>query len=252
MRILRRQGSNHTSSPQDDDVRNTDHFRFGLVFEKPSDVDPSTVSITLLELLQTRSKPSLTQRMILAKAIANCIRYLHSVNWFHKGIRSINIIFFPSNTAEIPYGKPILSGFDYARPASRKELTETPPSNAEFDLYRHPAAQSLSDRQGYRRSFDIYSLGIVLVEIIEWSPVDRIVELKGTETVMTASRVRKRLLNQIFLDSVASNGGTLYERSVRHCLESDEGEGREDEELNAQSGENFYEHVVKRLERIQC
>jgi hypothetical protein len=124
----------------------------------------------------------------------------------------------------------------------------------EFDIYRHPAAQSLSDRQGYRRSFDIYSLGIVLVEIIEWSPVHQIVKLEGTETVtvMTALRVRKRLLNQGFLESVASNGGTLYERSVRYCLESDEGESGENEELNAQLGENFYEHVVKRLEKIQC
>jgi len=253
-RMRRQRESNHPILPQDDDARNTMYFRFGFVFEKPPDVDPSTVSIDLLELLRSRPRPSLTHRMILAKTIANCIRYLHSVNWLHKGIRSSNILFFPSENSEISYAKPLLSGFDYARPASQKELTETPPSNTECDIYRHPVAQSLSGRKGYKRSFDFYSLGVVLIEIIEWRPIDRIVGLEGMETVtvMTALRVRKRLLNRGFLESVASNGGTLYERSVRYCLECNEGESGENVEMDAQLGENFYENVVKRLERIQC
>jgi DTW domain-containing protein YfiP len=52
----------------------------------PLGVDPSTSPISLLQLLQDTelSKPSITDRVDLAKVLANCIMYLRSANWPHK------------------------------------------------------------------------------------------------------------------------------------------------------------------------
>lgn len=49
-------------------------------------VDLSTPLTSLLQLLQDTelSKPSITNRVDLAKALANCMLYLHSLNWLHK------------------------------------------------------------------------------------------------------------------------------------------------------------------------
>jgi serine/threonine protein kinase len=152
-------------------------FRIGFVFEKPFGIEPSTPPISLLQLLQDTelSKPSITDRVALAKALANCILYLHSVNWLHKGLRSDNVIFFSTTLAVAPnnnqhgitmvdYSKPYLSGFDFARPARPGEFTEKPADDVEFGIYRHPSTLSMGpERPAYRKSFDIYSFGVILV-----------------------------------------------------------------------------------------
>jgi hypothetical protein len=147
-----------------------------LSFPKPLDVNPSTVPVSLLELVKKSPEPSLIELVAFAKVLTNCIRYLHSANWLHKRLCLQNIIFFPrSQTNKVDYTKPYLSGFDYARPQWREEMTEAPPANPEYDIYKHPRIHRAADREGYRKSFDIYSLGIILMGIAEWKTIDVIV-----------------------------------------------------------------------------
>ncbi len=123
----RRSGEEGIDSEEEDSV----DTRIGFVFEKPHDggVSPDTPPISLFELLSSSAKPRVTERVKVAHAIANCLLYLHSVNWLHKGLRSQNIVFFPiSSSAEsgkdkkkIDFSKPYLSGFDFARPARADE-----------------------------------------------------------------------------------------------------------------------------------
>jgi len=100
--------------------------RIGFVFEKPQEenISPETPPVSLFELLTASPKPRVTERIRVAHAVANCLLYLHSVNWLHKGLRSHNVVFFPvtvkskhGTTTRIDYSKPYLSGFDFARPA---------------------------------------------------------------------------------------------------------------------------------------
>lgn len=107
--------------------------RIGFVFEKPKDEDvsPDTPPVSLFDLLSSSPKPRVTDRIRLAHALANCLLYLHSVNWLHKGLRSHNIVFFPTTIKDktgagkkVEYSKPYLSGFDFARPARADEMTE--------------------------------------------------------------------------------------------------------------------------------
>ena len=163
--------------------------RFGFVFALPHRVNdwiPSSCS--LRDLLHSEaSKPFLGQRFKLARKLAVSILTLHLSGWLHKGIRSHNVMFFPES-ADMPIdvSRPYLCGFDYSRADELDEETERTPANVEDDLYRHPDYQGVpvehiaestvtgsegeNARVSYIKTFDIYSLGIILLEIARWRP----------------------------------------------------------------------------------
>ncbi|CZT45816.1 uncharacterized protein RSE6_06171 [Rhynchosporium secalis] len=241
--------------------------RIGFVFEKPHDegVSPNTAPVSLFELLTSSPKPRVTERVKVAYAIANCLLYLHSVNWLHKGLRSHNIVFFPTTTTmngqgktAIDYSKPYLSGFDFARPARADEMTEIPGDNGANNMYRHPLTQGqgFGARKGFRKSFDIYSLGVVLVELAHWKTIERVlgVEKSGLRVM---GRIREMLLEDERVAGVGAEMGELYECAMWKCVaggkELGVGEGVDEtgDAGAARLGMAFYEDVVKRLESIR-
>ena len=245
-----------------DDRNGEGNCRFGFVFEKPEDVDASTKPVSLLECFKDLDKPSLTDRIGLARKIASCILYLHSVNWLHKGLRSHNIVFFP--TESTGYEKPYLSGFDYARPAKSDEVTEKPPENPEFDVYRHPKAHGSGPRENdapnpFKKSYDIYSLGVVLLEIAYWRSIDDILgiaDIKLAKPPQT-ERVQSRLLNEAqYLGTIRADTGDVYHGVVSACLRAAEGfnlspsadETKEDVAAELQQG--FTERVIEKLDGL--
>ncbi|KAI9856001.1 MAG: hypothetical protein M1813_009326 [Trichoglossum hirsutum] len=252
--------------------------RFGLVFSTPPSTPDSSSPVPLTHLFQTL-KPSLTTRIALARAITDCIRYLHSTNWLHKGLRSHNIIFFASSskdssedpsedpsttttttTTTYDLTNPILAGFDYARPARSEEMTERPPENPEYDIYRHPFTHGDGPLESYKKPFDIYSLGVILVEIANWLPIDRIV---GITDLPKAKPDRTRAVQRILLDgdndylrSVAFAVGESYRDAVVMCLTGEFGLGLKalkeykEEVHGARLQTGFYEKVVLKLGKI--
>ena len=166
-----------------DDKPQSDHdYRFGLVFEKPK---PDAVPKSLHQLLPSPkpsltdrqplvSKPSLTDRISLSHKIATCVLYLHAVNWLHKGLRSDSVLFV-SNTDRTSLPEPYLTGFEYARPDKDGETSTSGEVDDWSELYVHPNYQGSSAKGTYRKTFDIYSLGIILLEISYWKRVEDIV-----------------------------------------------------------------------------
>ena len=206
-----------------------DHYRFGFVFQKPPGSAPETPPVSLLRLLE-KDQPSLTDRVNLASAIAHSIHYLHSTNWLHKGLRSHNIIFFPNPSATVDFSKPYLCGFDYARPAASDEVTERPPENPEYDVYRHQLAQGDAPREGtggFRKTFDIYSLGVILVEIALWQPIPTVLGIEPMDKYTgpnVTKNVQARLLNEKqHLDRVRSAVGDVFAEATRACLRGEFG-----------------------------
>ncbi|KAI9808065.1 MAG: hypothetical protein M1827_007530 [Pycnora praestabilis] len=237
-----------------------DMSRFGFVFEKPNDVPQTTEPRSLLELF-SKPKPSLTKRIALAQSIANSILYLHSVNWLHKGLRSHNIVFFydENGNNEPDYVNPYLSGFDYARPARSEEMTEKPPENAEYDVYRHPSTHGDGPRTDYKKSYDIYSLGVILIELVHWKRIDKIIGIPDLSKARppAINRIRKQLLEENYLPDIEAGVGIIYEKVVRTCLGGAEafGLGKKADETDSYVGavlqRAFLNMVVDQLEKIK-
>ncbi|KAF2687144.1 hypothetical protein K458DRAFT_186425 [Lentithecium fluviatile CBS 122367] len=241
-----------------------DHCRFGLVFEKPTSAHPSTQPLSLHTLLTDPKieMPSLTDRITLMRLLSETLERLHAVNWLHKGLRSSNILFFSDcGPAEITYADPYISGFDYSRPALNDDMTEKPPENAASDIYRHPRVQGSGGREGtgtnsgFKKSYDLYSLGIILLEIAYWKPIDAILNIENLEKAKPSIifGVRDRLLDgkEGFLRYVKSHLGNTVQAVVRACLVGprafglDEGVDEKDEVVGARLQKGFYERVVK-------
>ena len=235
--------------------------RLGFVFEMPSAT--AGVPLSLRQLLKTWTKPLLTERIALAKAICNCLMSLHSVNWLHKGLRSQNIIFFSDSDSDVDLSCPFLSGCGYARPAFRGDMTEIPSQNPEHDMYRHPRMHGLGPwegRQGFKRTFDIYSLGIVLVEIANWLSIEEVLELGDPKTLddPTLAGIQSRLLDEkVHMRNIGSNAGCRFRDATLSCLKGAAafGVGVIDDETNehvaTRLSKEFNLHVLRPLEEIQ-
>ena len=162
--------------------------RYGWVFEMPPESTNDTVPKSLLEILESDAKlPALSDRITLASKLVTCLLYLHTVNWLHKGIRSDNVIFVPTGK-DIDFTEPKLSGFEYSRPVdSATTLREL---ELKWDIYRWPGIQrELPRKANSRKTYDIYSLELVLLEIALWKPLHKILSLKDLPKRQQAGRL---------------------------------------------------------------
>ncbi|KAJ4119969.1 hypothetical protein NW768_010559 [Fusarium equiseti] len=248
----------------EDDVDILDR-RLGLIFERPSgdNLHVSLPPISLRELLQDPKvrKPRVTERIHLAHAISNCLLYLHAVGWLHKGLRSHNVLFFRTCDGHVDYRQPFLSGFDFSRPGGSDEMTDAPGDDAEHDLYRHPSAQASRrrDRERSKKSFDIYSLGVILVELAHWQPVEDVLRVdmrraRGRPEVVRG--IREALLREERVAAVGADMGERFEDATRKCLAGGEelglreGDNETQDEVAESLSMKFFEDVVKRLEEV--
>lgn len=241
-----------------DDTKDSNHrSRFGLVFEKP---EKSASPVSLRQVIFTEAKPSLTDRVCLAHKISTCVLYLHAVNWLHKGLRSDGVIFFPNSSDARSIRNPYISGYEYARPDKDGQTTTTTTVFADYlMLYVHPNYQGYEAKGTYRKTFDIYSLGIVLLEIAHWKRIENILDI-DTHTAKPAQlkAVRERLLQpgSPYLAFVRENLGDRYYTAVKSCIEGrsafdiGDGESEADVQTGAKLQHRFTTLVVDALESI--
>lgn len=206
-----------------DDGKDSQHdARFGLVFQKS---EKSSLPVSLCQMLSKESKASLTDRISLAHKISTCVLYLHAVDWLHKGLRSDSVMFLPEhprvNMSAID--RPYVTGFEYARPDRDGETTT---GGTEVDnhlmLHVHPDYQGSDARGTFRKTFDIYSLGIILLEIAYWERVEQIMGIDVNEaTPVQLKGIRDRLLqpDSAYLTRVNADLGSKYHAAVRSCIE---------------------------------
>ncbi|OGE47220.1 hypothetical protein PENARI_c054G00913 [Penicillium arizonense] len=172
------------------------HNRYGWVFMMPKGSVKDTTLKSLHTILgQSHFKPTLAQRISLAWKLASTLLYLHSANWLHNGIHSGNVVFsFDGETFDVE--KPILSGFEYSRPQSHK--TTYLSLDPIWDIYRWPGIQiEASKADNPRRTYDIYSLGLVLLEVAHWKPLHEMMRLKKwPEPSSQDCRIRAWLLGE--------------------------------------------------------
>jgi len=202
-----------------------EHKKYGLIYILPDGVEFQQLPVTLFDIFPDEDDNSkykeldLGDKFRIAQMLSEAVYQLFIGNWLHKSIRSENISLFqpgsnfskraPQNLSTMAM---FLTGYDFARPGGLKDPTQKA-GNIAFDLYAHPLY-----RQGkvkYCRLFDIYSLGVVLLEIGLWRRIE-----SGVRQVQTPESVRSMLI-QACNDELGPAMGKPYREAVRCCLEGD-------------------------------
>jgi hypothetical protein len=119
------------------------------------------------------------------------------------------------------------------------ELSVASKNLAASDLHRHPASLNGMSRKPYCKSFDIYSLGLVLLEIGLWKVLQAY-----HRPHYTVERFRDKVVVQNLVPGLGSKTGRLYREIVERCLFA-----RED--LNSQEAGQLMEFVVGSLESLR-
>jgi len=247
----------------------TNEGYFGFVYTAPN--AQSTMSTSLLDAMSKEKEPSLTDRYALAGKLTTCMLYLHSVDWLHKSFRSENVLFFfrESLTA---YSQPYLMGFEYSRPSRMGEKTDPVPWSPETELYCHPDILLTGKHPQYRKTFDIYSLGVVMLEIALWQPVRQIFpnddedeeeedeENEDQNEDETTDKVKLGRIQKVILERdsdlssrIRAKVGNKYYDALRTCIGGRESFGIRKESLEADSQaalhlqQAFKDLVVDRL-----
>ena len=241
--------------------------RYGLVYKMP-DIESHSKSQyhsgassaqdcqseSLLSFLQhgadtdTLNMPSLEDRFRLAYNLATSLLHFHENGTTHRNINSNNIMFFYSKSAAAgskdprPWTEgvirhPFLASFDQCD----EDVHDTGDEPFISSIYRHPRT-ARGQRRAFKSAFDLYSLGIVLVEIALWMPINR---LWKTRYSRSDFKVR---LQSVYIKKLAAKCSTTYMRVVESCLKAaDENPRERNRQRNPRV--DLYWNVVKPLEK---
>ncbi|PNH51093.1 hypothetical protein VD0003_g6107 [Verticillium dahliae] len=170
-----------------------------------------------------------------------------------------------SLAAQVPcIEAPHLVGFDASRPDLDPEMSVNPRNPSIVNLYRDPRVSSFGSgsgsgsknsssknsssndssstncpRQPYRKSHDIYSLGLVLLEIGWWKVLSTYYKPH-----YSAERWRDKVVLPVLVPGLASKTGRLYRDVVERCLTVHE-------DMSSSEAGEVMEWVVATLESIR-
>ena len=242
--------------------------RYAFVYEVPG---PAPLNITslnqhhspqsLLSFLQhaantdTNNMPCLEDRFRLAFRLALSLLHIHAKGVSHRNINSSNVVFVDidrsTDANAMPWKngavrRPFLTSFDTSAEDPHTAHQESFISG----IYRHPMAES-GRSSSYKAAYDIYSLGLILLEVGLWMPIHQLWKTKYSNQTFKAR------LETVYSKKLAGKCGNRYMRVVEYCL------GAADANLPIQSSANqqssdrqqpklqtdFYWNALKPLER---
>ncbi|KAK2744687.1 hypothetical protein FQN55_006606 [Onygenales sp. PD_40] len=162
--------------------------------------------------------PNLESRFRLAYNLVLAVLHLRSQNVVHGNINSNNILIFPGVQAS---GEGFLgdSSSDFSRPYLTSlaqfdsEDKHAYPETLPASMYRHPDDRRLiSDNSSW--AYDLYSLGLVLLEIGLWTPLSRLWKMKYSNAMF------KSRIENVYLKKLGPKCGTSYLHIVQLCLDA--------------------------------
>jgi serine/threonine protein kinase len=202
-------------------------------------------------------RPTLSERFDLARRLARSFLELHKARWLHKGFNSSKVFFIAGHGAtSIDLRDPHIGGFDYSRPTgiNNESLPLCLVPGAE--IYMHPEIRSNLLQTGkyvkYRPSHDLYSLGVVLLEIGTWSRIKAF-----NKPNFSISDFHQKLV-LIARRNLPHLMGARFEAVVQYCLVSGlqvSTENRPDQDYSEDNARELSEllyEVVRPLEDCQC
>lgn len=147
--------------------------RYGIIYQIPEETKGQPPSC-LSDLISKVNTVPLEVRMRTAYALCEALLNLHSIGWYHKAIKSENILCFGRDAESDGKGSfdkwelhfPYLIGFNCSRP-SAVETHSTVDFTTANNIYRHP------DRWGhaapFQRHHDIYALVSFISSLFKYS-----------------------------------------------------------------------------------
>jgi len=185
--------------------------------------DPETTPTirTLADIyrgIKSDQRPSLGIRFSMCHQLADSLFLLHSVDWVHRALRSDNIlIIFPNDDLDkitLKRAELRICGFEASRPATDSSLGPYD-DQLSRNVYRHPKRWG-TPRELFTQVHDVYSLGVILLEIGLWERAeDMISSLKPEQRV--PEPVSQYLLRHTN-ERLAHRCGDVFADAVRKCL----------------------------------
>ena len=232
--------------------------RYAFVYEVPGPAFLSIDSLdlryspqSLLSFLQhaantdSNNMPCLEDRFRLAFRLALSLLHIHANGISHRNINSSNVVFVdgsrPTDANSMPWKDgairhPLLTSFDTSAEDTHVAHQESFISS----IYRHPMAES-GKRTTYKAAYDIYSLGLILLEVGLWMPIHQLWKTKYSH-----QHFKARLQN-VYSKKLAGKCGNRYMRVIEYCLSAADTRRSERQQPKLQT--DFYWNALKPLER---
>ncbi|CAF9930786.1 hypothetical protein IMSHALPRED_008282 [Imshaugia aleurites] len=249
---------------------------FELLYEFPMGFSkPRSLRNMLLDPENAIKGPrhSISERFELARQLARAILFIHITKNVHKSVRPETILLFEpdgsSDKVRYPYtiGQAYIVGFENMR-KDGPYSTRKSDGEWEKDIYRHPDRQGLDPEKSYSMRHDIYSLGVVFLEIamwksfLDWSDkrgyrindyVNRIFNMEGGKSLKPPREIQSALM-KLSRQQVPLSMGTKFAGIVEQCLDSLEGSfaacGDVENEDEMDVGIRYIEVVLDKLEKL--
>lgn len=212
--------------------------RFGIVYAYP-DENKTPINLHCLFQRQKRriSLPGLSERLALATALVTSVHAFHISGWLHKNINSHNVLFFCQSLVPLVglnFEDPYMVGFNHSRQNNPNAYTDGPVNRTRED-YQHPSYRNGNTR--FRQEFDIYSLGLLLLEIGLWSSLEEIGLLYPE---LSPDALKEKYMHCC---EKLDNMGRIYQAVTKICLQADIWSNDESESVDLR----FQEQVVQKL-----
>ena len=218
-----------------------DQAEFGIVYGFPKE---ETTLFRLHYLLKNGGRPKdmpktgISQQFALAVDLAMCLQSLHVSGWVHKDINSWNIVFFRSTSPCPEDWKPFLIGFQHSRQDEKGAYSIGFESPSTTRRYQHPSYRSGSIP--FRKEFDYYALGVVLLKIGAWESLSVI---SDKPPYLDPWKLRQKYI-EICDTIILERMGPFYHMATKRCLEL--GSQRFGTEMDAAI--DFQREVIEKLE----
>ena len=195
-----------------------DYFPF---LQNPSDLLKELKPMPLVALLPSsedyreKRMPNLETRFRLAYDLLMSALHLRSQNVVHGNINSSNVIFFPgrNNSSNDESGLAPDLRRPYLTSPARFSGDGPTPEPLATTMYRHPEdKRSVEDEAAW--AYDLYSLGLILLEIGLWAPVGRLWKMKYDRSWF------KHRVEDLYVKKLGPKCGNAYLQVVQLCLDA--------------------------------
>ncbi|KAL8959412.1 MAG: hypothetical protein Q9193_003721 [Seirophora villosa] len=201
--------------------KEADKSRYAFIFSMPD----STTEAKPDSLHQMIENPvlgrlwTLSDRFSLAGNLARIMGTFHMFEWVLKGFRSDSVVFCTDMSSSKPQlSKPFVAGFEYIRPVSGSTVGQPLDMSEKTTLYCHPDLQDGLNIE-FGKIHDLYSLGVVLLEIGLWTSARQIVQQARPLRPSRAGDIREEYIRKA-KSKLPLRMGRSFADVVVACLDS--------------------------------